>query len=208
MQPVRTAASHHPPELQTFPSEATRGSCVCRLHKIPADELALCLEYIVRVTRQYVVHELPLARAFSSALPRSPLEMESYHSLQASHTSTEDFLLNYRCSLIEPGPVTTSFTQNAKFLREGIDISSADEKTQQLLKAALKEMYNNVQTQSQTPEEVASIIKSVILSANPHLRYQTNSKYGPGEIQAKLSDLTGDKAVQLMERRFFPDVQK
>lgn len=113
-----------------------------------------------------------------------------------------------RCSLIEPGPVTTSFTQNAKFLREGIDISSADEKTQQLLKAALKEMYNNVQTQSQTPEQVASIIKSVILSANPHLRYQTNSKYGPGEIQAKLSDLTGDKAVQLMERRFFPDVQK
>lgn len=154
-----------------------------------------------------VVHELPLARAFSPALPRSPLEMESYHSLQASHTSTEDFLLNYRCSLIEPGPVTTSFTQNAKFLREGIDISSADEKTQQLLKAALKEMYSNVQTQSQTPEEVASIIKSVILSANPHLRYQTNSKYGPGEIQAKLSDLTGDKAIQLMERRFFPDVQ-
>ena len=163
---------------------------------------------IYRESHAAVVHELPLARAFSRAVLLSPLEIESYHSLQASHISTEDFLLNYRCSLIEPGPVTTSFTENAKFLREGIDISSADEKTQQLLKAALKEMYNNVQTQSQTSEEVASIIKSVILSANPHLRYQTNSKYGPGEIQAKLSDLTGDKAILLMERRFFPDVLK
>ena len=75
-----------------------------------------------------------------------------------------------------------------------------------MLKAALKEMYLNVQTQSQTPEEVAFLLRSVLLSPNPHLRYQTNSKYGPGEIPAKLSDPTGDKAVQLLEKRFFSEV--
>jgi len=113
---------------------------------------------------------------------------------------------NIRCSLIEPGPVTTSFNENAKLLREGIDISTAGEKTQQLLKTALKEMYRSVQSESQTPDEVAALIKSVIFCSNPHLRYQTNSKYGPGEVPAKLSDPTGDKAIQLMEKRFFSGI--
>ena len=101
----------------------------------------------------------------------------------------------------------TSFNANAKLLREGIDTSSADEKTQALLKDALKEMYRTVTEHSQTPEEVASIIKRVLLSSTPHLRYQTNSQYGPGEVQAKFSDPTGDKAIELMEKRFYPDKQ-
>ena len=61
-------------------------------------------------------------------------------------------------------------------------------------------MYRSVQSESQTPDEVAALIKSVILSSNPDLRYQTNSKYRPGEVPAKLSDPTGDKAIQLMEK--------
>ena len=67
-------------------------------------------------------------------------------------------------------------------------------------------MYRSVQSESKTPDEVAALIKSVILSSNPHLRYQTNSKYGPGEVPAKLSDPTGDKAIQLMEKRFFSGI--
>ena len=69
----------------------------------------------------------------------------------------------HRCPLIEPGPVTTSFNESAKLLRESIDISTADDKTQQLLKTALKEMYRSVQSESKTPDEVAAFIKSVIL---------------------------------------------
>ena len=112
-----------------------------------------------------------------------------------------------RCSLIEPGPVTTSFAANAKLIREGIDTSGADEKTQALLKEALKEMYRTVTEHSQVAEEVASIIKNVLLSSAPHLRYQTNSQYGPREVQAKFSDPTGDKAIDLIERRFYPETK-
>lgn len=68
-------------------------------------------------------------------------------------------------------------------------------------------MYRTVTSHSQAPEEVASIIKSVLLSSAPHLRYQTNSHYGPGEVQAKFSDPTGDKAIELMEKRFYPDTK-
>ena len=103
--------------------------------------------------------------------------------------------------------MTTSFNNNAKLLREGIDTSSVDEKTQALLKEALKEMYRTVTSHSQTADEVAIIVKNVILSATPHLRYQTNTQYGPGEVQAKFSDATGDKAIDLMEKRFYPDTK-
>ena len=103
--------------------------------------------------------------------------------------------------------MTTSFAANAKLLREGIDTTSADEKTQALLKDALREMYRTFTANSQAAEEIASIIKSVLLSPAPHLRYQTNSQYGPGEVQAKFSDPTGDKAIDLIERRFYPDTK-
>lgn len=109
--------------------------------------------------------------------------------------------------MIEPGPVATQFNASAKMLREGIDISTADEKTQQMLNAALKVMYHSVQTVSQTPDEVASIIKSVVLSPNPHMRYQTNSKYRTAEVQAKLADPTGDKPSQLVEKKFYAEIQ-
>ena len=104
--------------------------------------------------------------------------------------------------------MTTSFTANAKLLREGIDTSTTDEKTQALMQAALKEMYRTVTSASQTAEELATIVKRVVLSRAPHLRYQTlHSQYGPGEVQAKFSDPTGDEAIELMEKRFYPDIQ-
>ena len=69
-------------------------------------------------------------------------------------------------------------------------------------------MYRTVTEHSQTAEEVADIIKNVILSRAPHLRYQTNSQYAPGEVQAKFSDATGDKAIDLMEKRFYPETKQ
>ena len=80
-------------------------------------------------------------------------------------------------------------------------------KTQALLEDALKEMYRTVTSHSQVAEEVASIIKSVLLSSAPNLRYQTNSQYEPGEVQAKFSDPTDNKAIDLIERRFYPDTK-
>ena len=49
--------------------------------------------------------------------------------------------------------------------------------------------------QSQTGEEIAIIIKDVILSEKPHLRYLTNEKHQKEFPSTKLTDVTGDSVV-------------
>ena len=105
---------------------------------------------------------------------------------------------------MEPGPVRTEFVKNAKAVRENIDMSGADEKTQEILKSALKVMYDSYSNRSQTADEVAEFIKDVILCETPHVRYQTNPRYGVDEVGAKLADPTGDKPVELITSHFFP----
>ena len=105
---------------------------------------------------------------------------------------------------MEPGPTRTEFVNNARALRENIDISGADEKTQEILKSAIKVMYGYHSNVSQTADEVAEFIKDVILCETPHVRYQTNPRYGVDEVGAKLADPTGDKSVELITSHFFP----
>ena len=45
-------------------------------------------------------------------------------------------------------------------------------------------------------------IKEAILSENPNFRYQTNKHYCPDEIEAKLADITGNKPVDIITKRF------
>ena len=42
----------------------------------------------------------------------------------------------------------------------------------------------------QSGSEVAEIVKNIILSENPNLRYHTNKKFNPEQVKAKLSDPT------------------
>lgn len=108
---------------------------------------------------------------------------------------------NVRCSLIEPGPVSTSFTTNLVESNKSDD-PPLDEETKQLLDNCSKKMQASFSTLVQTPDEVAEVILEALNHEKPHLRYQTNKNYATFTA-AKLADPTGDKPSELLYQRFF-----
>ncbi len=54
----------------------------------------------------------------------------------------------------------------------------------------------------QTTYEVAEVVKSIILSDKPNLRYQTNTKHKPEELEAKLADPTGNASLEIIKKTF------
>ena len=56
----------------------------------------------------------------------------------------------------------------------------------------------------QQVNEVADImVKKIVLSETPNLLYQTNEKFNPDEVKAKLTDPTGNALVDLMNEKYF-----
>ncbi|CAH3143758.1 unnamed protein product [Pocillopora meandrina] len=105
-----------------------------------------------------------------------------------------------KISLVEPGPVGTSFFANI----QNIDSSTADQKTVQLM----KNWFNYIKgalgpSISQKGEEIAQCIKEVLLSEKPHYRYLTNDKCFVEQISAKLADFSGDKLQEIMGKHCF-----
>ena len=56
---------------------------------------------------------------------------------------------------------------------------------------------------SQKSEEIAEVIKEILLSAKPHFRYVTNKKCFVAEINAKLVDTAGDKLQNVIDEQDF-----
>ena len=106
-----------------------------------------------------------------------------------------------RCSLIEPGPVSTSFVAN-QAADKTADNQPVDDETKQLLENVVKKLRTAFTTVVQSPDEVAQVILEAVVAEKPHLRYQTNKNYAAA-TSAKLTDPTGDKFVELMHQRFF-----
>ena len=107
-----------------------------------------------------------------------------------------------RCSLIEPGPVSTSFGANLLSIGKESDSPPIDDETKQLLENLTKKLHTAFTTVVQTPDEVAQVIQEAILTEQPHLRYQTNKNYAAATA-AKLTDPTGDKPIELVHQRYF-----
>ena len=112
------------------------------------------------------------------------------------------FIQIKRCSLIEPGPVATSFGANLRRVDKEADSPPIDDETKQLLENLTKKISTAFTTVVQTPDEVAQVIQEAILAEQPHLRYQTNKNYAAATA-AKLTDPTGDKPIELMHQRYF-----
>lgn len=108
---------------------------------------------------------------------------------------------NVRCSLIEPGPVSSSFVANASQMAV-TDSPAVDDETRQLLDNYTKKMRAAFTTVVQGPDEVAQVIMEALEADKPHLRYQTNKNYA-AVTASKLVDTTGDKTKELMYQRFF-----
>jgi len=54
----------------------------------------------------------------------------------------------------------------------------------------------------QNVNEVAQIVKKIILSEKPNLRYQTNDTFNPDEVKAKLADPTGNVLVEMLNKKY------
>ena len=106
-----------------------------------------------------------------------------------------------RISLVEPGPVGTAFASNLS----RADTSTADQKSLQLLQAFVSYTMRNmtVSSVSQKSEEIAEVVKEILLSAKPHFRYITNKKCFVDEMNAKLVDPTGDKLQNVIDEQDF-----
>ena len=82
-------------------------------------------------------------------------------------------------------------------------MSTPDKKTQELMGTCLGRLKQAFIDTVQTSNEIAEVVKNVILSEKPNFRYQTNGKYNPEEIKAKLSDPSGNDLMEIVKKNFF-----
>lgn len=97
----------------------------------------------------------------------------------------------------------TSFISNLKDMAGKVDLSTADHKSVQLMQSVISRMVDLTANVGQESQEIAKTIKEIVTSKEPQLRYLTNKYYGLEEARSKLCDLTGDKLVEVLEKRFF-----
>ena len=83
------------------------------------------------------------------------------------------------------------------------DKPTADEETSKLLQVVTGNLWPMAFKVIQDVEEVAEIVKTIVLSDKPNLRYQTNKNFHPDEVKAKLTDPTGNVMVDLMVKKYF-----
>ena len=77
----------------------------------------------------------------------------------------------------------------------------ADQKSMELMETLGGKMQQLFDT-LQKPEELAEIVKKMILSEKPNLRYQSNAKFNPDEVKAKLADPTGNDLVEMLKKKY------
>ena len=94
--------------------------------------------------------------------------------------------------------------KDATLFSESVDVSSADQKTR-VIKERVFTRFGQYWAQPEkvlSAKQVAEVVKEAILSDKPHFRYQTNKHYCPDEISAKLADVTGNKSIDIVTKRF------
>ena len=119
------------------------------------------------------------------------------------------FILQYmcfafRCCLLEPGPVLTPIVPKAQdWCKERVDLSTADPQTLHLMDVVVANVQREFASAMQSCEEIAQVVKEIILGKKCDLRHQTNDKYGSVEVAAKLAEPTGNKSVDIITKRYF-----
>ncbi|XP_068727226.1 retinol dehydrogenase 8-like [Montipora capricornis] len=110
---------------------------------------------------------------------------------------------NIRCCLLEPGPVRTMIIPKAEdWCQNSVEAPAADPKTRTMIELVTTNVKMEVERCMQDCEEVAQYVKEIILGEKCDLRYQTNEKFGSLEVAAKLVDPTGNKSVDIINKRY------
>ena len=89
------------------------------------------------------------------------------------------------------------------WVRENVNATTVDPKTKSLMEAVGANLNRTNSDAMQSCEEVAQIVKDIMLGEKKDLRYQTNGKFEPGDIPVKLADPTGNKSVDHITERLF-----
>ena len=98
---------------------------------------------------------------------------------------------------------TPLFQKVSDWIQENMDATIVDPKTKSLLEATQANLERAISDAMQGSEEVAQIVKGIILGEKKDLRCQTNGKFQPEDIPAKLADPTGNKSVDIITGRLF-----
>ena len=109
-----------------------------------------------------------------------------------------------RCTIVEPGPVETPLFQTGADWGKSIDHSTADQKTQKLMKLGVGSM-EEMKTKSLKSTEIATIVKEIILGQNNNFRCYTNVDFLPDEHAAKIRDPFTNEFIDLLGKRFFEE---
>ena len=83
------------------------------------------------------------------------------------------------------------------------EMSTPDEKSLAFKEIARGKVLGLIGETSQSGMEVAEIVKTIILSKKPNLRYQINDKFNLEEVKAKLTDPPGNVLVEMLKKSYF-----
>ena len=101
--------------------------------------------------------------------------------------------------------MVSSILENQEVWTQKHDSSTADQTTTEQFQNYRLRFNDLFQEGIQNVDEVAEIVKNIILSDKPNLRYLTNDKYNVDVtvVKAKLSDLTANDVVDLVIKKYF-----
>ena len=111
-----------------------------------------------------------------------------------------------RCTLLEPGPVSSAVGECNAERTKNIDLTTADQKTRDIWQGLLGRIGGIFQEKVVlSPLEVADSVREIILSENTFLRFQPSKEFYSEEIAARFADATGYKSVDLISQKFCPE---
>lgn len=109
---------------------------------------------------------------------------------------------NIRCTLLEPGPVSSAIGDNNTERTKGVDLKTVDQKTHDLWVRMLGRVGPTMEGNFLTSQEIAEVVQSIILSDGAQFRYTPNKAMFDEEITARFADATGFKSVNLITKKF------
>ena len=96
----------------------------------------------------------------------------------------------------------TQVKQNTEVWTEKYEKTTVDLKSLKLHEEFMGKLMQGFARTIQSGNEIAEIVKSIILSPEPSLRYPTNKKFFVDLIEAKLADIPGDGLVKLIGKNY------
>jgi len=113
---------------------------------------------------------------------------------------------NIRCTLLEPGPVKTLVFESSQVWAASIDSSTADQKTQDLMKRGFENLKGAL-SKGVEPSDIAAAVKDIILGKNTNFRVQPHVDHLTGIIASKFKDPACNEPINLMEKLLYGELK-